>query len=331
MFESPAAARPIVTLDPWSVDYGSAAGFDEENPDEQSNFEVDAFVEMEDWSAGVVPDAVPLPESVAFVDGVQRVEYWARVDDGETLAEAAFASVAVGATVSEAGRARMACEYTSRVFGIAGPVAAQPQVVPSRNGLLVYEVARGEGSDGHRAVMQAIAMKRRDLEHDCVRKLLAKHPLVIADGRIDRPEASENQLVGVAKTLQQLYLAGEQRALIARLGAGQRTPMFQITDSWGSRYSWFLRLPYTRVIHHSYAGIVRLEVPVAGTVGPPVRVADMLTHNLPRFASKPEHDPRAPQNLLPVGALERQLRHELGDARYIRRLIEDHISGRSPR
>jgi hypothetical protein len=33
MFESPAAARPIVTLDPWSVDYGSAAGFDEENPD----------------------------------------------------------------------------------------------------------------------------------------------------------------------------------------------------------------------------------------------------------------------------------------------------------
>ena len=52
----------------------------------------------------------------------------------------------------------------------------------------------------------------------------------------------------------------------------------------------------------------------------------MLTHNLPRFASRPEHDPRAPQNLLPVGALETQLRHELGDARYIRRLIEDYIS-----
>ncbi len=331
MFESPAAARPIVTLDPWSVDYGTAAGFDEEDADEQSNFEVNAFVEADDWTAGVVPKAVPLPESVAFVDGVQRVEYWARVDDGDTLAEAAFASVAVGATVSEDGHATMACEYTSRVFGVAGPVAAQPQVVPSRNGLLVYEVARGEGSDGHRAVMQAIAMKRRDLEHECVRKLIAKHPLVIADGRIDRPEASENQLVGVAKTLQQLYLKGEQRSLIARLGAGQRTPMFQITDSWGSRYSWFLRLPYTRVIHHSYAGIVRLEVPVAGTVAAPVRVADMLTHNLPRFASKPEHDPRAPQNLLPVGALERRLRHELGDARYIRRLIEDHISGRTPR
>ena len=52
----------------------------------------------------------------------------------------------------------------------------------------------------------------------------------------------------------------------------------------------------------------------------------MLTHNLPRFASRPEHDPRAPQNLLPVGALEKRLRHELGDVAYIRRLIEDHIA-----
>ena len=57
----------------------------------------------------------------------------------------------------------------------------------------------------------------------------------------------------------------------------------------------------------------------------PVGLADMVSHNLPRFASKPEHDPRAPQNLQPVGALEKRLRHELGDQRYIRRLIEDSL------
>ena len=96
-----------------------------------------------------------------------------------------------------------------------------------------------------------------------MQKLLAIHPMVIADGRLDRPEVAPNQLVGVAKTLHQLYLKGEQRALIARIGSGERTPIFLISDSWGSRYSWFLRLPYTRRIHHSYAGIVRLEVPVA--------------------------------------------------------------------
>ena len=331
MFESPAPTRPVVTLDPWSVDYGSAVGFDEEEPDDSnSNLDVDPFVETDNWSAGIKPAPLPLPESVVFVDGVQRVEYWARVDDGETLAEAAFASVAVGAVVSRAGGATMSCEYKSRVFGVAGGVAAGPQVVPSRTGPLVYEVSPAEKT-GHAAVFQAIAIRRRDLEHSCVTKALETHPLVIADGRLDRPEVSPNQLAGIAKTLQQLYVKAEQRVLIARLQPCTRTPMFQITDSWGSRFSWFMRLPHTRAIHHSYAGVVRLEVPVAGTLRPPVEVADMLTHNLPRFASKPEHDPRAPQNLLPVGALERHLRHELGDARYIRRLIEDYIvlGGRS--
>jgi hypothetical protein len=69
---------------------------------------------------------------------------------------------------------------------------------------------------------------------------------------------------------------------------------------------------------------VRLETPAAPS-GVPVDVADRVSHNLQRFASRPEHDPRAPQNLQPVGALEKRLRHELGDSRYIRRLIEDSL------
>ena len=325
MFESPASTRPLVTLDPWSVDYGSAVGFEEETPDEDSSFEVDPFVETQEWSSAISPAAIPLPDSVAFVDGVQRVEYWARVDDGEAaLSNAVFASVAVGAVVSRAGQATMSCEHTQRVFGVAGTVRAEPMVVRSGKNELVYQVERAKEL-GQRAAYQAIAIVRRDLEHLCVQKMLSNHPLVIADGRLDRPEASDNQLVGVAKTLHQLYLKGEQRALIARIGSGERTPIFQISDSWGSRYSWFLRLPYTRRIHHSYAGIVRLEVPMASSQAPST-VADMLTHNLPRFASRPEHDPRAPQNLLPVGALEKRLRHELGDVAYIRRLIEDCIA-----
>ena len=132
MFESPASTRPIVTLDPWSVDYGSAVGFDEEDTDEETSFDVDPFVETQDWSSGLAPSPIALPESVAFVDGVQRVEYWARVDDGEALAEAAFASVAVGAVVSRAGQATMTCEYTQRVFGVGGGAAAQPMVVQRR-------------------------------------------------------------------------------------------------------------------------------------------------------------------------------------------------------
>lgn len=326
MFESPAAFRPIVTLDPWSVNYGSAVGFDEvDDESDAGRFDVDHLVETADWSAGILPQPAPLPDTIVFVDGVQRIDAWARIDDGENLLEAAFASVAVGAVVSRADGAVVRCEHTARVLAVGGrtPVGPQAVAVPGR-GAMVYEIEAADEANRN-AVFQAIAVRRRNLEHATVQTLLREHPLVIADGRLDFLFASTNQLAGIAKTLSQLYLKGEPRGLIARLGAGERTPLFLISDSWGSRYSWFLRLPYTRRIHHGYAGIVRLELP-ATPGGAPVHVADMLTHHLPRFASKPEHDPRAPQNLLPVGALERRLRHELGDARYIRRLIEDSIA-----
>ena len=33
---------------------------------------------------------------------------------------------------------------------------------------------------------------------------------------------------------------------------------------------------------------------------------------IPRYASVPQKDPRAPQNLFPIGGLERELRRRLG-------------------
>ncbi|MCO6502790.1 MAG: hypothetical protein J5I28_06890, partial [Acidimicrobiales bacterium] len=44
-----------------------------------------------------------------------------------------------------------------------------------------------------------------------------------------------------------------------------------------------------------------------------VRAAGRITATLPRFASALHKDPRAPQNLYPIGGLERELRHRLGD------------------
>jgi len=326
MFESPASttARPVLTLDPWSAEYGSAFDFEEEEPEEAPNFEIDPLVETADWSRGVAPKPLPFPELVAFVDGVQRIESWARVDDGESSSVAVLASVAAGCVFSTPTAATVSVDYVSRALAVGGSTRSEPFVVQASRRPLVFEVLPATGTGRHGA-MQAAAVRRRDLELASIQKHLPSTPLVIADGRLNDLTRSPNQLVGIAKTLHQLYVAGEQRALIERLGAGERTPVFSIKDSWGSRYSWFLRLPYTRPIHHSYAGIVRLEIPQDGARSP-VEVADMLSHNLPRFASRPEHDPRAPQNLLPVGALEKRLRHELGDQAFIRRAIEDHLT-----
>jgi hypothetical protein len=46
---------------------------------------------------------------------------------------------------------------------------------------------------------------------------------------------------------------------------------------------------------------------------------------LPRLASDPAHDPRAPQNLHPIGGLEHRLRRRLGDPLLVRRAIEAHL------
>jgi hypothetical protein len=326
MFESPASttARPVLTLDPWSSDYGSAFDTEEEESDEPPTFEIDPFIETSDWSEGVVPRPIAFPEPVAFIDGVQRIESWARVDDEESSSVAVLASVAAGCVLSTPDGASVSVDYVSRVLAVGGTTRAEPLVVEAPGRPLVFEVLPATGT-GRRGAMQAAAVRRRDLELASIQKHLSSTPLVIADGRLVDLTRGPNQLAGVAKTLHQLYLAGEQRALIARLGPGERTPVFSIKDSWGARYSWFLRLPYTRAIHHSYAGVVRLEIPLDDTRSP-VEVADMLSHNLPRFASRPEHDPRAPQNLLPVGALEKRLRHELGDQAFVRRAIEDHLA-----
>jgi hypothetical protein len=325
MFEFPASttARPTLSLDPWSTDYGSAFEFEEES-EEAPSFEVNALIETADWSRGITPQPIPFPELVGFVDGVQRIESWARVDDEESSSVAVLASVAVGSVFSTPGRASVSVDYVSRVLAIGGPTRAEPLVVPMRGRPLVFETLPATGTGRHGA-MQAAAVRRRDLELASIQKHLPSTPLVIADGRLIDLTRGPNQLAGIAKTLHQLYVAGEQRALIPRLDAGERTPVFLIKDSWGSRYSWFLRLPHTRPIHHSYAGIVRLEIPEDESRSP-VEVADMLSHNLPRFASQPAHDPRAPQNLVPVGGLEKRLRHEMGDQAFIRRAIEDHLS-----
>ena len=86
--------------------------------------------------------------------------------------------------------------------------------------------------------------------------------------------------------------------------------MFVVGDRF-SRFSWYLRLPGP--ITHPLAGIVRCEASCDLRVDAVVALADRVTSALPRFASQPHKDSRAPQNLYPIAGLERELRRRLGD------------------
>ena len=52
-----------------------------------------------------------------------------------------------------------------------------------------------------------------------------------------------------------------------------------------------------------------------------VRLAELTTSVIPRFVPSRNRDPRAPQNLVPIGALEHHLRRGLGDTRLIHRRL----------
>jgi uncharacterized protein len=82
-------------------------------------------------------------------------------------------------------------------------------------------------------------------------------------------------------------------------------------------------------VESDFTGLVRLEV--SATIGrdEAIRLADMTASVLPRFAPSRSRDPRAPQNLIPIGALEQHLRRELGDARLVQRRVATHLAKES--
>jgi hypothetical protein len=102
------------------------------------------------------------------------------------------------------------------------------------------------------------------------------------------------------------------------LRPGQRTPAFTMGTSW-RRTSWYLQLPRTTGV--PWSGVVRLECSADVPVPEVTRLADLTARVLPPLASVPHKDPRAPQNLVPIGGPERELRHRLGDQHVLYRAL----------
>jgi hypothetical protein len=132
-------------------------------------------------------------------------------------------------------------------------------------------------------------------------------------------------VIGLVKTVHKRYLEPAQAQVIAKLPPKFRTPIFRIGRD-RPVYSWYIRLAQTRPIDHPWSGVVRIETLESIGIEAAVRLADLTACHLPEFASSPVHDPRAPQNLYPIGGLENELRHSLGDHEWIRRHIEMHFA-----
>jgi hypothetical protein len=141
--------------------------------------------------------------------------------------------------------------------------------------------------------------------------------LLVVDGPL-RGRTHLARTVGYVKTHQKSYLQADQAAVVADLAPGQRSPVFGMGTSW-ERHSWYLRLPGSS--RAPWSAVVRLECSADLRAEDAIALADVTARVLPGLASAPHKDPRAPQNLVPIGGLERQLRHRLGDAALLYRSL----------
>lgn len=323
-----------VRFDPWQTDYGSEIAGLEATID-GDDVEVDINVEQAGvWSAVTSPPEAEtaVPATVFFVDGVRRVE--ARIvgrRQDARLFHGAFGSYAVGAVEARPRQqmAWIACPRSERVVATGGGTLL-PETVCVNRGLSYRPVSTAEVEPV--APERAIHDEMRGAEERMARELAEQDALVVTDGPLTFQEATRGLAVGWIKRIQKLYLPPSHMPVLLALPSGARTPLFALRSSERfARYSWFLRLVAPRLGDSELSGLVRCEVAVHVGVVRAAELANATAQLLPRYAGIRGLHARAPQNLLPIAALEARLRRELGDARVLNRYLQGFIAEEAAR
>jgi hypothetical protein len=308
-----------VRIDPWAVEYGA------ETPTEfqadNDELEVDPVVERDvaTWSP-IVPGSTELPDELAIVDGIRRMEARLVVTKSGRVLHGALGTYGVGVVRCRNGYATFGEELHGRVI-IFGAGEIPPVSIAISPGL-VYE-PRSVPEEDSDAPLRGLHREMRAVEEQFARKLAADPKvLLLVDGPLSIGDATPGRVVGFVKRLFKLYLGQEQLPVLRALPCGARTPVFLIRSAGRfTRYSWFTRVAKRLPVESDFMGLVRLEVSEGIGIDEAIRLADMTTSVVPRFVPSRGRDPRAPQNLVPIGALEQHLRRGLGDARLIHRRL----------
>ena len=332
-------------LDPWAAEYNTAYFAEEMTPDETTH--VDPHVEVDVWHP-VTPKPIDgLYNDLFFTDGSRRLE--ARVlleDERKQVAFGAIGTFGIGVVSCCSKHSRKACfvdlEREVNVRGVrrictlsGGHSLASFDIISALKGQLGqlnYTVVSTEERDAD-AVVRRIQFEMLNAERALASSLTDCFPegLILTDGPRPRIGNVPN-VIGYVKTLHALPLDDDQLDVVRRLEEGQRSPLYLVSsrDQSQKTFEWFLRLRDPRPWLYSFAGVVRLQAYAGShpeeTLERTCHLADWLSTLLPRFATRQHQDPRAPQQLLPVRALEAELGRRMGNAQIIRRRIAQYIS-----
>jgi hypothetical protein len=309
-------------VDPWAAEYDGGAGRLELDAPAAA---VDATVDGE-WRALRPPPRTGDPPPLAFVDGVRRIDCRFVVEHAERRAYGLFGSFAVGATTTERAAA-VVREHIGRVAATGSGFAIDPVAIRQRAVQAVY-APETTAEDDPEAPLRALQNAMRRAEAALAPQVADGVAAAFGDGPLSSL-AGDGPLIGYVKRLLRSYLPPAQEALLPRLQLGERTPLFLVRGAPLDRYSWYQRIGHGRGIDTELTGVVRCEVAARLGRDRARALADLAARELPRFASDPLRDPRAPQNLFPIGALETHLRHRLGDPLLLRRALEAQLAGAS--
>jgi hypothetical protein len=332
------------SVDGWDPSYGASFEVDGELGESTARLDTDLELPAARWRP-IDPDTTSeLPEALLFVDGVRRVEAQVWIDSdtrvidpdtGEAIAgepaAALCASYAAGVVCCcKAGAHLVTSKRQRGLFSVASHAS---DIVTRAGDYQAHHVTVKPGKPAMAALSQAlqgrlglveeeVANAARDASGDAAGAPSGHHlggdgDLLVLDGSL-RGRQHLPRALGYIKSHQMTYLPPELNAVVGRLSAGQRTPVFEIGTRWDRR-SWYLRLPCPP--GHPWAGVVRIECSVSLHMDEVTRLAGLSQRCLGRFASAPYKDSRAPQNLYPIAGLERELRRRLGDPQLLYRAL----------
>jgi hypothetical protein len=315
--EETALSPSEVYLEGWSPAYGSAYAIDEdEEPQAEVVLEEDGGDLAFHLCAAIHPEV-----RVAFVDGVRRKEegLYRSADDGRVL-RALVGAYAVGSVLCDGIAVPQFGGMVVRRLAIwcGGEVVD----IPAARGGYAWDSFSVAGTDPLEA-LRDLQNRMRDDEGRTAEELAAAGWTVIVDGPLSHVQNRDFSVIGYVKVQHRMHLSAADHARLPELKVGERCSIFRYGER---RYSCYTRIEARRPMTGPWHAIVRLEFPQSRGLAAAVAAADFAAGLLPKYTSRPWRDPRAPQNLAPVGSLETRLRHQLGDQALAARAVREAVA-----
>jgi uncharacterized protein len=321
-----------ISLESWSIEYDNPINLTSEEDETNESIEI---IEAGKWEACQPSEPSSYPENIIFIDGRRRLDGRFLGKKEEQPLYGAFGTLAVGAVKITHNKASYVPPTIRRVIALGGDVKPPVSHIPCYLGnhhQLIYDLCLTSSENLPQTPMLLIQKAMLETEARLAEQLsLEANTLVIRDGPLlyGKYQTPEKTL-GYVKTMGKNYLNPEQSQLLWELKIGQRTPIFAIGKNNQKRLSWYLKsgntsLSSEKLGYHGLHGIVRLDLHSQIDLKIAKEMADLSTNLILKYASHPTRDPRAPQNLTPVGALEKELGRRMGDRHVIERRLRNFL------